>query len=113
VEIPIEQIAVVQKRLMGAGQPPPESQSSQHQMLESMTENRRPTRADHDVANAILDGTDCVMPLRRVSRGKISRGGRGHAGKDAEGVEPHRVGHPVKDRLKDLPMGGGVRVSLT
>jgi len=62
VEIPIAQIAVVQKGLMDqaneAGKPVPTAT----QMLESMTNNRRPTRAEAtDVANAILGGTDCGL----------------------------------------------------
>jgi pyruvate kinase len=62
VEVPIEQIPVVQKRLMRLANKRAKPVITATQMLESMTLNRRPTRAEAtDVANAILDGTDCVM----------------------------------------------------
>ncbi len=62
VEIPIEEMAVTQKRLMRLGNMKCKPVITATQMLESMINNRLPTRAEAtDVANAILDGTDAVM----------------------------------------------------
>ncbi len=62
VEIPFEEIPIIQKRIIKAASMAGRQVITATQMLDSMRQNPRPTRAEaSDVANAIFDGTDAVM----------------------------------------------------
>jgi pyruvate kinase len=91
VEVPIERIAVVQKDLvrkaLRAGKPV----IIATQMLESMTRSPQPTRAEAtDVANAILDGTDCVMLSAESAAGAYPVEAVATLVRIALATEPHR-----------------------
>ncbi|HBL24855.1 MAG TPA: pyruvate kinase [Deltaproteobacteria bacterium] len=91
VEVPIERIAIIQKDLMRQANRRAKPVITATQMLESMTENRRPTRAEAtDVSNAILDGTDCVMLSGESAMGKYPVDAVEMLAKIAAEVEPQR-----------------------
>ncbi len=106
VELPIEQIAVVQKEVMRQALLEARPVITATQMLESMTTNPRPTRAEAtDVANAVLDGTDGVMLSGESALGGFPVEAVAMLAKITAAIEPYRVPLKVKKifRGADLP----------
>jgi pyruvate kinase len=72
VEIPIEEVPIVQKRIISTANKKGKPVITATQMLNSMIENPVPTRAEvTDVSNAIFDGTDAVMLSNETAVGKF------------------------------------------
>ncbi|AHF96992.1 pyruvate kinase [Desulfurella acetivorans A63] len=100
VETPIESIAILQKQLIQKANILGKPVITATQMLESMTNNIRPTRAEStDVANAILDGTDCVMLSEESAVGKYPAESVLMLSKIAQSVENKRYLYPIYETL--------------
>jgi len=111
VEIPIEEIAVVQKHIMYQANLKGKPVITATQMLESMTDNRLPTRAEAtDVSNAILDGTDCVMLSGESAMGNYPVESAAMLAKIAAVIERHRPSHDLRETLTDAGEDGNIRL---
>ena len=93
VEIALEQVPAVQKRVIQIARENAKPVIVATQMLDSMIENSRPTRAEaSDVANAVLDGADAVML----------------SGETSVGVDPHNVVRTMSRIVRSAEQMGSV-----
>lgn len=71
VEVPFDHLPIIQKELIGKAKARGKITVTATEMLESMIENPRPTRAEiSDVANAVFDGTSAIMLSGETAAGK-------------------------------------------
>ncbi|ADW19383.1 pyruvate kinase [Desulfobulbus propionicus DSM 2032] len=109
VELPIEEIAIMQKLITSRANLFGKPVITATQMLESMTNNRRPTRAEAtDVANAILDGTDCVMLSEESAMGRYPLEAVRMLMQIAVATEPHRTRHSYR-KMPEHPVYTEIR----
>ena len=116
VEVPIEEIAHTQKQIIAKANLAGKPVITATQMLESMVSSRLPTRAEAtDVANAILDGTDCVMLSGESAMGKFPEEAVTMLAKIAAFTETHRPSASLAARRESLmtraQVGGSDRIA--
>jgi pyruvate kinase len=104
VEMNPERVPVVQKNIIARAREFRRPVITATQMLESMTENPRPTRAEaSDVANAIFDGSDAVMLSAETASGKYP----------VEAVSMMaRIIEEAEASIKEFPRPGGTQEKL-
>jgi pyruvate kinase len=111
VETPLERMAVVQKQLTSKANRLGKPVITATQMLESMVDHSRPTRAEAtDVANAILDGTDCVMLSEESAMGKFPLEAVNVLARIAAATEPYRSAARVQEAFADFDRDGDLHL---
>ncbi|MGV9285851.1 pyruvate kinase [Streptomyces sp. NPDC003719] len=112
VEMPLEQVPIVQKRAIKLARRNAKPVIVATQMLDSMIDNARPTRAEaSDVANAVIDGTDAVMLSGETSVGKHAADTVRTMARIVEAAEEDILAKglpPLTDRNKPRTQGGAV-----
>lgn len=112
VEMPLEAVPLVQKRAVQLCRRNAKPVVVATQMLDSMTDSSRPTRAEaSDVANAVLDGTDAVMLSGETSIGAYPVAAVRTMGRIVEAAEEEVLARglpPLSARGKPRTQGGAV-----
>ncbi|MGV9392867.1 pyruvate kinase [Streptomyces olivaceus] len=112
VEMPLEQVPIVQKRAIKLARRNAKPVIVATQMLDSMIDNARPTRAEaSDVANAVIDGTDAVMLSGETSVGRHATDTVRTMARIVEAAEEDMLAKglpPLTDRNKPRTQGGAV-----
>ncbi len=108
VELPAEDVPILQKRLIVTANRLGIPIITATQMLDSMVNNPRPTRAEvSDVANAILDGTDAVMLSNETAVGKFPVEAVATMARIAERIEQEESlntnARQVRDTRRSIP----------
>jgi pyruvate kinase len=102
VEIDVARVPLEQKRIVGVCQELQRPSIIATQMLDSMQESPRPTRAEAtDVANAILDGADACMLSGETAIGKYPREAVEMMNRIALATEQSMAGRPLREMTRD------------